>query len=110
MSLRQAIDDAAARLAAAGVDSARVDAELLAAHAAGTERGRLMFADLPSGFEDRFRALVTERAKRIPLQHLTGTAAFGPVQLHVGPGCSSRGRRPSRCWNGFCDKTFQMSR
>ena len=26
------------------------------------------------------------RARRIPLQHLTGTAAFGPVQLHVGPG------------------------
>jgi release factor glutamine methyltransferase len=22
----------------------------------------------------------------VPLQHLTGTAAFGPVVLHVGPG------------------------
>lgn len=86
MSLRQAIDDAAAMLAAAGVDSARVDAELLAAHAAGTERGRLMFADLPPDFADRFGELVAGRAKRIPLQHLTGTAAFGPVQVAVGPG------------------------
>jgi release factor glutamine methyltransferase len=86
MSLRQAIDDAAAMLAAAGVGSPRVDAELLAAHAAGTERGRLRFADLPVDFRDRFDALVAERAKRVPLQHLTGTAAFGPVVLAVGPG------------------------
>ncbi|MGE2717666.1 peptide chain release factor N(5)-glutamine methyltransferase [Mycolicibacterium litorale] len=86
MSLRQAIDDAAAMLAAAGVDSARVDAELLAAHAAGIDRGRLMFADLPTDFPDRYRELVAGRARRIPLQHLTGTAAFGPVQVHVGPG------------------------
>ena len=36
--LRQAIDVATAALAQAGIDSARTDAELLAAHAAGTER------------------------------------------------------------------------
>lgn len=86
MSLRRVLDDAAAVLAAAGVDSARVDAELLAAHAAGTDRGRLMFADLPADFRSRFDDLVAARAKRIPLQHITGTAAFGPVQLSVGPG------------------------
>jgi release factor glutamine methyltransferase len=86
MSLRRVLDDAATVLAAAGVDSARVDAELLAAHAAGTDRGRLMFADLPADFRPRFDDLVAARAKRIPLQHLTGTAAFGPVQVSVGPG------------------------
>ncbi|KUI35657.1 protein-(glutamine-N5) methyltransferase, release factor-specific [Mycobacterium sp. IS-1496] len=85
-SLRQVIDEAAAVLAAAGVVSARVDAELLAAHAAGTDRGRLMFADLPTDFHTRFDDLVSARASRIPLQHLTGTAAFGPVQVSVGPG------------------------
>jgi release factor glutamine methyltransferase len=63
-----------------------VDAELLAAHAAGVDRGRLLFADLPSDFQTRFGDLVSARAKRIPLQHLTGTAAFGPVQVSVGPG------------------------
>ena len=26
------------------------------------------------------------RAQRIPLQHLTGSAAFGPLELSVGPG------------------------
>lgn len=86
MTLRQALDDAAAMLAEAGVGSPRVDAELLAAHAAGTERSRLRFADLPADFPDRFAALVAERARRVPLQHLTGTAAFGPVALAVGPG------------------------
>lgn len=84
--VRQVIDDAAAVLAAAGVASATVDAELLAAHAAGTDRGRLPFADLPPDFDDRYGDLVAARARRVPLQHLTGTAAFGPVQLAVGPG------------------------
>ena len=39
--LRRAIDSAAALLAEAGIDSARFDAEELAAHVTGTDRGRL---------------------------------------------------------------------
>jgi release factor glutamine methyltransferase len=84
--LRQVIDAAATALAAAGVGSPRTDAELLAAHAAGTERGRLTFTDAGPEFRDRYDVLVAARAKRVPLQHLTGTAAFGPVTVHVGPG------------------------
>lgn len=87
--LRHAIDDAAATLSSAGVDSARADAELLAAHLLGTERGRLALADDPDFFEDfvdRYRRAVGCRAMRTPLQHITGTAAFGPVELEVGPG------------------------
>ena len=30
--------------------------------------------------------MVTARSQRVPLQHLTGRAAFGPVTLRVGPG------------------------
>ncbi len=85
-SVRQAIADAAAVLAAAGVDSARVDAEYLAAHAAGVDRARVMFAEPDPAFYPRFRDLVERRAQRIPLQHLIGTAAFGPVEVQVGPG------------------------
>jgi release factor glutamine methyltransferase len=84
--LRHAIDAAEVALAEAGVGSPRTDAELLAAHAAGTDRGRLAFADTGTEFRDRFDGLVAQRAKRVPLQHLTGTAAFGPVTVHVGPG------------------------
>jgi release factor glutamine methyltransferase len=84
--LRQVIDAAAVALAEAGVGSPRTDAELLAAHAAATDRGRLAFADTGPEFCERYEKLVARRAKRVPLQHLTGTAAFGPVTVHVGPG------------------------
>lgn len=87
VSVREAIVAATATLAHAGIDSARTDAELLAAYAAGTERGRLALLDIgDTGFHDRFSDAVAARARRIPLQHITGTAAFGPVQLQVGPG------------------------
>ncbi|KMO67092.1 Release factor glutamine methyltransferase [Mycolicibacterium chlorophenolicum] len=86
VTMRQLIDAATDELAAAGIGSPRVDAELLAAHAAGTDRGRLSFTAPDDDFAERFGRLVARRAERIPLQHLTGTAAFGPVDLHVGPG------------------------
>lgn len=85
--LRKAIDSAAAVLVDAGIDSARNDAELLAAHLAGTERGRLAVIGPPdAAFFDRFELAVRRRSQRIPLQHITGIAAFGPAQLQVGPG------------------------
>jgi release factor glutamine methyltransferase len=84
--MRQVIDDAADALAAAGVGSPRVDAELLAAHAAGTERGRVAFGEADAAVVARLRELTAQRAARIPLQHLIGSAAFGPVTVHVGPG------------------------
>ena len=37
-------------------------------------------------FVDRYRTARRQACRRIPLQHLTGTAAFGPVTVHVGPG------------------------
>ena len=85
--LRRAIDSAAAQLAEAGIDSSRYDAEELAAHLVGTERGRLTLLEPPGPeFFGRYRDIVAARSRRVPLQHLTGTAAFGPVVLHVGPG------------------------
>jgi release factor glutamine methyltransferase len=85
--LRRAIDCAAAQLAEAGIESARHDAEQLAAHLAGTERGRLSLVEsLDEDFYTRYRDVVTARSRRVPLQHLVGTEAFGPVLLHVGPG------------------------
>src|SRR3984893_9904714 len=86
-TLRRAIDSAAVQLAEAGIDSARYDAEELAAHLAGTERGRLTLLESPGDeFFGRYRDIVAARPQRVPLQHLTGTAAFGPVTLRVGPG------------------------
>lgn len=87
MSLAQALRAAQAVLADAGVPSARVDAELLAAHLLGISRGELQAATIlgrpaPAGLDD----LVARRATRIPLQHLTGTAPFRGFELAVGPG------------------------
>ena len=84
--LWRAIDSAAAVLADAGIDSARYDAELLAAHVAGTDRGRLPLLEPPEEFFGHYHDMVSARSRRIPLQHLIGTVAFGPVELHVGPG------------------------
>ncbi|GBG39797.1 peptide chain release factor N(5)-glutamine methyltransferase [Mycobacterium montefiorense] len=85
--LRRAIDSAAALLAEAGIDSARCDAEQLAAHVAGADRGRLtLIESIDDEFLVRYHDVIAARSRRVPLQHLTGTAPFGPVVLHVGPG------------------------
>jgi release factor glutamine methyltransferase len=86
-SLRDAVRAASRQLAAAGVEQADVDAVALAAHALRTSTGdvhRLMVlgADAPAGLD----ALVAERARRVPLQHLTGRAPFRHLELSVGPG------------------------
>jgi release factor glutamine methyltransferase len=74
-------------LTAAGVDAPRTDAEWLAAHVLGIPRGRLfLVGGLRPAERDRFAGLVARRARRIPLQHLLGTAAFRHLELAVGDG------------------------
>ncbi|MEV6339093.1 peptide chain release factor N(5)-glutamine methyltransferase [Nocardia vinacea] len=87
VALRPAINQAVEALRAAGVHSPQADAEHLAAHLLGVERTRLVLTPLvaPELLEE-YRALVNRRAQRIPLQHLTGTAAIGEIELVVGPG------------------------
>ena len=86
--LRAALRAATMTLAEAGVASAPVDALLLAAHLLRldpSEVRRLMVlggTPAPPGYA----ALVTERARRIPLQHLTGVAHFRGLTLRVGKG------------------------
>jgi release factor glutamine methyltransferase len=85
--LRLAVLEAERILTDAGVESPRVDAELLAAHVVGVPRGRLPMVPLVDPpVVDALRTLVSRRAQRVPLQHLTGTAAMGPVEVAVGPG------------------------
>lgn len=85
--LRLAVGEAQRVLTDAGVASPRVDAELLAAHVLGVERGRLPMIPLVDQYVvETLRMLVSRRAKRVPLQHLTGTAALGAIDVAVGPG------------------------
>jgi release factor glutamine methyltransferase len=85
--LREAIDHAHATLASAGVPSPRHDAEELAAFVIGCPRPRLhMVGDLSAGQRTVFSELVSRRASRVPLQHLTGSAPFRYLEIAVGPG------------------------
>jgi len=86
-SLREAVRRATTVLADAGIDSAEADAVSLAASALKTTTGEvrkrmIMGAPAPDGFDD----LVAERARRVPLQHLTGRSGFRRLELSVGPG------------------------
>lgn len=91
LDLRQWVQRATDRLAQAGVDSPRADAEQLAAHVLGVTRGRIgalavMGHPLPPDDVTRLDALLASRAARVPLQHLTGQVTFRGSLLHVGPG------------------------
>jgi release factor glutamine methyltransferase len=85
--LRPAVVRAAEQLRAAGVHSPHTDAELLAAHVLGVERSRLVLVLMVTAEQlTEFRKLVDRRSERVPLQHLTGVAAMGEIDLSVGPG------------------------
>ena len=91
MRVAAALAKAERALREAGVPDPRVDAELLVGHVAGWSRGRvqaraLVGAELTGDEQEALRALVTRRAAREPLQHLTGLAPFRSLELHVGPG------------------------
>lgn len=87
MPVRTVLARAVAVLERSGVASPRADAELLAAHVLGVPRGRLALVDtFPAPALARYQELVARRAERVPLQHLTGRAGFGELDLAVGPG------------------------
>jgi len=78
---------AAARLREAGVASPEHDAAELLAHVLGTTRPGLALVDeVPDEQAGRYDALLDRRARREPLQHLTGVAWFRHVELAVGQG------------------------
>lgn len=87
MLVQDAVARAVAVFTGAGLASPRVEAELLVAYVLGVPRGRLVLApDLSADQARRLAELVTARALRVPLQHLTGRAAFRRIELAVGRG------------------------
>jgi release factor glutamine methyltransferase len=76
---------ASARLAEAGVDSPRADAEQIAAHVHGVPRTELHRVP-DAAFDPRFWDEIARRETREPLQHITGHAYFRYLDLEVGPG------------------------
>jgi release factor glutamine methyltransferase len=76
---------ATARLAEAGVESPRTDAEIIAAWLHGVPRSQLHLVP-DTGFDPRFWDDIARREAREPLQHITGVAYFRYLELAVGPG------------------------
>ena len=78
---------AAERLQAAGVPSPENDARLLLAHVLGGRPDPWWHqAQVSAEQADQYALLIARRAERVPLQHLTGKAYFGRLELAVGPG------------------------
>jgi release factor glutamine methyltransferase len=80
-----AVRAATETLRAAGIASPEHDARSLALHVLGLSKpSELVLADEIDAAQ--YDALVARRARREPLQHLTGSVGFRWIELEVGPG------------------------
>jgi release factor glutamine methyltransferase len=82
VKVRDALRDAERRLGEAGVDTPRVDAELLLAHVAGTTRSGL-YADLDRDVDGALEPLLARREAREPLAYILGEWGFRRLTLKV---------------------------
>jgi release factor glutamine methyltransferase len=86
--VREAIAAATDALGAAGVDTPRLDAELMLAEAAGVDRARLA-ADPEAGIDPAtgraFGAMVRRRVRREPIAYIIGRKGFRDIELAVDP-------------------------
>jgi release factor glutamine methyltransferase len=85
--VREALDSAVVALSAAGVDTPRLDAEVLLAHALGVDRTALVVdrdrrVEGPAvrAFQDAVRRRSVERE---PVAYITGVKGFRHIDLHV---------------------------
>jgi release factor glutamine methyltransferase len=84
--VRDALDSATIPLRAAGVDTPRLDAEVLLAAAMGVDRAALHRdpdAELPGDVVRPFQAMVLRRRKREPVAYIVGTKGFRALELAV---------------------------
>jgi len=80
------VRDAASRLAAVGVDTARLDARLLLCRATDRTRADLMAADrdpVDPTARSRFETLVVRRLAREPIAHILGEREFWSLPFRV---------------------------
>lgn len=84
MRVGEAIREATQRLSATS-DTARLDAELLMAHALGVSRSGLLLRHMRDAVPEGFQALVERRAAHEPVAHITGSQEFYGRDFVVGP-------------------------
>ncbi len=85
MTVRDALRAAGEQLAKTS-DTARLDAELLMAHALGTSREAMLLNALDAPRPDGFDALVARRLTHEPLAYILGQREFWSLDFAVGPG------------------------
>ena len=84
MIIAEALRCAARRLAVVS-DSARLDAEVLMAHALGVTRSGLLLKHTGDASPARFVPLVERRERHEPVAYITGYQEFYGLELEVGP-------------------------
>ena len=84
-TVRDALDSALVALTASGVETPRLDAEVLLAAALGVDRSALI-ADPSRGVEpEPFREYVARRTRREPVAYILGRKGFRRLELDVDP-------------------------
>lgn len=89
MTVRDLLDQASKCLAESGVDTPRLNAEVLLAHATESSRTVLIAHPEVVPTEDQtalFRQWIELRAKRMPLAYIIGSRGFYGLEFEVKPG------------------------
>jgi len=81
------IESAARNLASVGIESSRLDAEVLMAEAAGVTREAIVTGSfgLSSALLKKFEAMVARREKREPVAYIVGHKEFYSLDFEVSP-------------------------
>lgn len=83
MKVSEAVRSAAATLA--GSDTARLDAELLMAHALGVTRSELLLRHMTAPVPEAFAALLERRQRHEPVAYILGEQEFRGLAFKVTP-------------------------
>jgi release factor glutamine methyltransferase len=85
--VRTLIESAAHNFAALGIESSRLDAEVLMAEAAGVTREAIITGsiDLSPSILKKFEAMVARREKREPVAYIVGRKEFYSLDFEVSP-------------------------
>src|SRR6188768_2363973 len=85
MTVAEALREAAARLASTS-DTARLDTELLMAHALGVSRSDMLLRHMGDPAPEGFAGLVERRAQHEPVAYILGRKEFFGREFRVAPG------------------------
>lgn len=86
MTYRESYEKGKSALIKAGIGEAELDARLLLEHVCSTSRSDLLVhgdREMEASKEEEYLSMIRQRARRIPLQHLTGVQDFMGLEFAV---------------------------